>query len=136
MPSCSSMGLKVHLWATWIGQEFSDLNGAVLRFKSGAGWFFLFTFSSWRSFAEGGAALLPTHFSPEPTLPPTALSCVLTLLLSFLCRTYNSSKSGEGCQPETEERKQGKAVPALLSVAPSFWCSCQCCMSLSRVWRA
>lgn len=53
------------------------------------------------------------------------------LLLSFSCRTYNSSESGEGCQPETEKRKQGKAVPALLSLAPSFWCSYQCCMSLS-----
>lgn len=44
LPSCPSMGLKVHLWATWVGQEFSDLNGAVLRLVRS--WLcFLFTFS-------------------------------------------------------------------------------------------
>lgn len=73
MPSCSSTGLKVHLWATWIAQEFSDLNGAILRLRLEAGCYFCLPFPLSPPLLKGELlCFLPTslqsqHSHPQPS---------------------------------------------------------------------
>lgn len=73
MPCCSSVGLKVYLWATWIGQEFSDLNGAVLKLRGRADWFFCLAFPLSPPLLKGELlCFLPTslqsqHSHPQPS---------------------------------------------------------------------
>lgn len=59
VPSCGRMVLKVHFLATWIDQELSDLDGALLRHRSGAGSVFCSPFPLGLPLLKGDLACFP-----------------------------------------------------------------------------
>lgn len=107
---CSGVELKVHLVATYIDQEPPDLDGTLLRPRSEAGSVFFSPLPLNSPFLKGELACFPPDSFQSSHLHNPQLC--LTVLFSSSCRTHNSCESGEGCQPKTAEREQGKAVPA------------------------